>query len=393
MVAPPANQGAANGKDLRVLLPFSCDSLRIPDDLAEEIGAEKALVVGPSSGKAKAKVRPVEVGRDDDGAFLGRGWPEFADACGVDAGWLLVLRHRGRGVLTVKAFDTSSCLRELGTRPSPADATTSSKDASHRPQFISVLRSNSMEKMLIPAKFVQQYIPKEHLNNHKAIVYGPLGKICPVELEINGSDMFFAGGWSQFLAFHGITKANALLLRYEGNMLFTVKVFETDGCQRESTRKDIRMQLCIKEQQESPDPSFQKHRKNDWSFSDGEMKLKGSLTCLDKASLQRKSGYEIGPPSWIKKKMNTTNIKRTNLPADFCYAIGFWEGEACTVTLKTSLSSTRSWQVRVLPYKNANHKVGAGWRRFCRENGIKKGDICTFNVVETKLWHVVIARR
>jgi len=58
----------------------------------------------------------VEVGRDGDGAFLGRG-----------AGWLLVLRHRGRGVLTVKAFDRTRCLRDLGApAPSPGN-----KDSAH----------------------------------------------------------------------------------------------------------------------------------------------------------------------------------------------------------------------------------------------------------------------
>jgi len=69
----------------------------------------------------------VEVGRDGDGAFLGRAWPELADACGVGAGWLLVLRHRGRGVLTVKAFDRTRCLRDLGApAPSPGN-----KDSAH----------------------------------------------------------------------------------------------------------------------------------------------------------------------------------------------------------------------------------------------------------------------
>jgi hypothetical protein len=53
----------------------------------------------------------VEVGWDGDGAFLGRGWPEFADVCSVEGGWFLVVRLRGRGLLTVKAFDRSCCLR------------------------------------------------------------------------------------------------------------------------------------------------------------------------------------------------------------------------------------------------------------------------------------------
>jgi hypothetical protein len=59
---------------------------------------------------------------------------------------------------------------------------------------------------------------------------------------MNQLDVFFSGGWTQFLMFHDITESNALLLRYEGNLVFTVKVFEPNGCQRESKGKDIRIQ-------------------------------------------------------------------------------------------------------------------------------------------------------
>jgi hypothetical protein len=67
--------------------------------MAAEIGDDEALVVGPTGGRA----RPwhVGVGWDGDGAFLGRGWPEFAAVCGVERGWLMVLRHLSRGVLTL----------------------------------------------------------------------------------------------------------------------------------------------------------------------------------------------------------------------------------------------------------------------------------------------------
>jgi hypothetical protein len=40
--------------------------------------------------------------------------------------------------------------------------------------------------------------------------------------------------------FHYITEADALLLRYEGNMVFTVKVFGLDGYQRDSKHKETR---------------------------------------------------------------------------------------------------------------------------------------------------------
>jgi hypothetical protein len=78
------------------------------------------------------------------------------------------------------------------------------------------------------------------LNNRTAIIFGPLGKVSHIELEKNSSDVFFAGAWSQFLVFHYITEADALLLRYEGNMVFTVKVFGLDGYQRDSKHKETR---------------------------------------------------------------------------------------------------------------------------------------------------------
>ncbi|XP_039833029.1 putative B3 domain-containing protein Os04g0346900 isoform X3 [Panicum virgatum] len=343
---------AAAAKHLRVLLPFTCDSLRIPDELAEEIGAEEALVVGPMGGNGKVLWR-VEVGRDGNGAFLGRGWPELADACGVGAGWLLVLRHRGRGVLTVKAFDRTRCLRDLGApAPSPAEAAVSGKATARKPQFIIVLSTDFMEKMPIPAKFLQQHIPKEHQNN------------C---------------GWSQFMVFHDITESNALLVRYEGNMVFTVKVFGTDGIPRDSKQKENRAQqrstLPHSEKlQKAPSVSIQKHKRK------------------NKTSLGRNSIYKIGPPSWIKKQINTNTLeKHLALAKAFCDAIGLQK--PCTITLRTSRADgTKSWLVHGLTCKTSSYLLVQGWRQFCQENHLKEGDTCTFNVIETTLWNVLITR-
>lgn len=55
----------------------------------------------------------VEVNRDDDGAFLGRGWPEIVAAHGIGVDWFLVLRHEGGGVLTDKAVDANFCIAEF----------------------------------------------------------------------------------------------------------------------------------------------------------------------------------------------------------------------------------------------------------------------------------------
>ncbi|CAL5028151.1 unnamed protein product [Urochloa decumbens] len=517
-MAPPA----AAAKHTRVLLPFTSDSLRIPDELAAEIGADEAIVVGPTGGKARPW--PVEVGRDGDGAFLGRGWREFAAACGVEPGWRLVLWHRGRGVLTLKVFDDECCcLRDLCEQlPSAAaEASTSSQDIACKPQFLRVFPKDFLEKMLIPAKFVQQHMPKDHLDNHMAIISGPLGKVSPEKMLIPAkfvqqhmpkdhldNHMAIISG-----PLGKVSPVELEINRSEGNMVFTVKVFEPDGCQRESKHKDIRMHQIstlshIQERQEEPPVSIQKHCKNYWPSSDGKKKQKSHMNYLKKASLWKKSIYEIGPPSWIKKGINMNSLKKElALPGGACSLMEdrellAWEGmvnvlqgkqsqakrhlhlqchrdhtlinqpfyqespsvssrirmsknkrssskrnkrpigsrssfnkaafsrksfyeigppswikkvinahtleknlalatafcdaiglqETCIITLKTSMDSTISWKVRGIPIKNScSYLLIKGWRRFCQENCLKEGDICTFNIVETTLWHVVIA--
>ncbi|GJN38480.1 hypothetical protein PR202_gb27524 [Eleusine coracana subsp. coracana] len=218
-MAAPGNVAAR--RDTRVLLPFTCDSLRIPDELAEEIGATDAYVAVPI---CKGKVQRVEIGKDGDGAFLGRGWPEIAAKFGIGAGWFLVLRHHGRGMLTLKAFDDSGCLRELpaSTPAAAVEATTCSRDTTYRPQFLSLLPQDSMGKM--------------------------------------------------------------------------------------------------------------------------------------------------------------------SLPPTFCKAIGIIS-EHCMITLKKASST---WQTRLARYPNCVHVGGSGWKTFCKENGIKVGDICTINIIEPMLWQVVV---
>ena len=88
---------------------------RISDELAECFDSRDgnammtAFLVSPFG----TAVWQVEVGRNGDGAFLGRRWPEFVEAHGISFGWL-VLRHIGRGMLTVKAFDGTCLIKEFG---------------------------------------------------------------------------------------------------------------------------------------------------------------------------------------------------------------------------------------------------------------------------------------
>ncbi|XP_022684232.1 putative B3 domain-containing protein Os04g0347400 [Setaria italica] len=417
----PGKQGTATAKKhLRVLLPFSRDALRIPDELAGEIGAAEALVVGPAGGKVK--FWSVEVGKDGDGAFLGRGWPEFAEACGVGTGWL-VLRHRGRGVLSAKAFDATCCFRELGAPAPPAgEATASSKGSTHKPQFIRVLPKDFMEKMLIPAKFVEQHIPMELLDNRTAIVFGRSGKVYSIKLEMGWTGVFLAGGWSQFLKFHDITEANALLLRYEGNMVFTLKVYGPNGYQREFNHKKTEVDKCmsllsyqvstlpdIEEQQEAPSASIQKQQEA--TFASIQKQQRAPSASIQKqqkapsASIQKQQRapsaaiqkqHEAQPASIQKQYDN--NLPSSNGEKEPQGPTASWNQTSFKIAPPSSIekqidaNTLKNHIVHSLPCKNDSYQLRKGWRRFCRENILKEGDICTFSVIESTMWHITITR-
>ena len=89
-------------------------------------------------------------------------------------------------------------------------------------------------------------------------------------------------------------------------------------------------------------------------------------------------------------KSSVIAIVAQALAKHFCDAIGLHG--PCTITLKTSMSSTESWKVHAVQRKNMSYRLLQGWRLFCSDNSIELGDICTFTVIETTLWHVIATR-
>jgi hypothetical protein len=87
---------------------------------------------------------------------------------------------------------------------------------------------------IMPAKFVEDYIPIEHLKNNVAKIIGPLNSTCQSNIEVNQLNVFFTGsGWSYFMGLHDITEDNILVVKYEGGLKFWVKVYQPNGFRRQ----------------------------------------------------------------------------------------------------------------------------------------------------------------
>lgn len=55
--------------------------------------------------------------QDGERLCFTRGWPEFAKAHDLRIGYLVVFRHEGKMVFTVKVFDTTCCLKDYPSIP------------------------------------------------------------------------------------------------------------------------------------------------------------------------------------------------------------------------------------------------------------------------------------
>ncbi|XP_015691403.2 putative B3 domain-containing protein Os04g0346900 [Oryza brachyantha] len=280
-----------------------------------------------------------------------------------------------------------------------------------------------MDKMRIPDKFVQHYITEEHLNSNMAYISSPPGKFWRIGLEKDRSGVFFCGGWLQFLSFHGVSQGDVLLLRYRGNLVFKVEFFGPNGCRKDLKTDDTRVQQCEQTDagihQDEPfrrRKCIEKKRKIDEdngnqhgtaSSSGRKDSIKKRRTDGSERERRKKSQsiYEIGPPSWIKKKINEYILERclVSLALTFCSSIGFAKKSTITLTMEMEMTSRggggggnssrrRSWEVAGRRYSHACYLLGDGWKRFCHDNGLKVGDVCVFTVVHTTLWHVGIER-
>nr|CAB3484192.1 unnamed protein product [Digitaria exilis] len=395
MASSPSDPGArAMAKQLKVLLPPSFHKLRISDELAgcfDDASAisdsGKGVPLGPTALVVSpfGKVWRVEVGRDGDGAFLGRGWPEFLAAHGVGVGWFVVLRHQGGGVLTFKAFDTSFCIKEFAAPAAVylyltfpiAMASRSSKRISSKPQFIRITYPDFSEKMSLPVKFCHSIgfrkactiMLKTEMDNTRTwqvrgLVYE---KVC-----------YLVGvGWRCFCKDNKMKKDDLCTFNIIETTLWHVVITR---CKHQCNKSDIEMQ------QESTPPIRKRKSK---SSSEENERQKSSVTSLNRKPSQKKPDYQIGPSCWIRKEISTYTLENLlSLSIRFFRGIGLLN--SCRITLKTEMDSTRSWEVYGTPYKNYFCIQGDRWKSFCQDVGLKKGDLCTFNIMKTTLWHVTI---
>ncbi|KAK9287047.1 hypothetical protein L1049_015456 [Liquidambar formosana] len=101
----------------------------------------------------------------------------------------------------------------------------------NRPCFFKIMYGGlNAEKLRIPSCFVKQ-ISKDLPDT--ATLKGPSGSCWNVKLSYSKGAMYLQSGWQEFLRDNSLGDNEFLLFLYDGNMCFSVQIFDKSGCERE----------------------------------------------------------------------------------------------------------------------------------------------------------------
>ncbi|KAH7657671.1 B3 DNA binding domain-containing protein [Dioscorea alata] len=222
-------------------------------------------------------------------------------------------------------------------------------DGVQRPQF---LKS-------IPLAFVKHITDDNH---GKATIFS-LGKFWHVKIQADGEELFFGDGWDELVSALELNEGFSLVFRYEGNMVFTIKVFDKseEGLAYKSFFGSI----------------YRHKERNPIQQNNNQKQLEVFLSgkpCI----------LNINQIALIDAFM------KRSVPVSFCSANGFSTSQ--TVILTDSEGKTFTVY---LSCPSRSPKFHKGWSVFSGEKNLQEGDTCVFELdSENKnIMHVQINKK
>ncbi|XP_078170835.1 putative B3 domain-containing protein Os06g0632500 isoform X1 [Carex rostrata] len=301
-----------------------------------------------------------------------------------------------------------------------------------RPQFFRVLIPNPFVKLPIPQNFMK-HLDGDRYN--KATLLSPHGKFWHINLHQEGNDLYLDGGWSNFAKEHDLCTGDFVVFRYEGNMVFTVKVFDVTCCLKEyelasckspgcsstsnessevesltlnqssehedevqcnstpSSKKRKSIEISRKRTASPATASIKKSKKTSSSSATPPIEKTKRITHVSSTPIKRIEKTTPSSPTPPIEKAHKNSPSLTSLPhfekvvrpyssnymsfpKKFCNRHGLVSRKG--ITLKNLKG--KSYDVLLFD-RNTEVRVGKGWRDFTSENGLRDGDICIFTLV------------
>ncbi|MQL76366.1 hypothetical protein Taro_008769, partial [Colocasia esculenta] len=263
----------------------------------------------------------------------------------------------------------------------------------------------------IPPAFIKHI--ERALEPRKAKILSPLGGTFEVEIEEDIENLCFGAGWQQFVFAHDLDFGYFLVFRYEGRLVFHVRVFDITGCEKEyhamvgddenhrktakctktssyiakeNIERPITRSLTDKAAKASmrPPPGVKKCSSKDKA---GKGSMRSPLKVKKITSMSRVLANTAAPATMIAACGNAPGFKIVVTPSSLTKYVHipllFWnENKVVRRKMEVVLRDPegRLWTVGVVHMPNRT-LFRRGWKAFAESNNLKLGDECIFELL------------
>lgn len=205
------------------------------------------------------------------------------------------------------------------------------------------------------------------------------GKLWDVDVEETHKGVFMKNGWQAFVDHHLLKLGEFLVFRYDGNSVFTVKIFRTNGCKKEAfVREKIAADVKIEpleDQIAARDHTCAKQSCN----SDGEGNKLDRSRGVREVKQQASSGFHSQTVQTEQdsefEEGSIRSISRTQMHK-LMLSKGFISRNNIKMGSNVMLCNEKreKWPVEFTRYRDGRACIGTGWMAFWKDNGMCEGD-------------------
>ncbi|CAK9150827.1 unnamed protein product [Ilex paraguariensis] len=258
-----------------------------------------------------------------------------------------------------------------------------------KPCFFKIIFDGHAEALRIPPCFMK-HLSKEELDI--AVLKGPSGSHWRIKLRKKVDGLFLQDGWPEFLRDHSLGNHELILLTYEGNMHFSIQIFDGSGLER------IDESITCKHQETTASSSNQQKRGRPSKNAAGPLNLHPQKPCnFSSANEGRDAIWERVASFTSSLPYFKCCLKESNVQKRFFLRIPkfFSQMHLPADHLKTKFVLRNEqgivWMVNVIPV-GGSYSVSGGWRAFVVDNKLKQDDTCIFELVDKHDMRVHIFR-
>ncbi|XP_061374995.1 B3 domain-containing protein Os01g0723500-like [Gastrolobium bilobum] len=268
-------------------------------------------------------------------------------------------------------------------------------DQQDKPSFFTIIKEGLNTKtMRVPPKFLK-YLDEDF--SSKAILIGPSSDLWQVTIYEKGNDIYIQHGWPQFLRDNLVMHDEFLLFTYDGGNYFRVQIFGKNGCESLHFKK-IRQEEVVIPRKEKGWPeitsagSLHLHETKPCQEelllgNEGSVPEKYFLKPHISTELETSDAYKLAESftsdnPYLKHHLTKSNVKNCCiLPIATKFARKYIP-EVIEEIILQNLEG-KYWRVTVAFNGTPSQRYTQftkGWAKFVRDNKLKKGDICIFEL-------------